>query len=34
MTECPDSWENMMKWKDRRGDMESVDQSNKEKIQG
>ena len=33
-TECPDSWENMMKRKDRKGNMKSVYQSNKGKILG
>ena len=33
-TECPDSWENMMKLKDRKGNVKSFDQSDKEKILG
>ena len=34
VTKCPDSWENMMKWKGRKGNMKSVDQSSKWKILG
>ena len=34
VAECPDSWENMMKRKASKGNMKSVDQSNKEKIMG